>query len=45
MRASGHNRVVRYHQDGLVVLADQLINQRHDFVRALAVQVSGGLVA
>jgi len=30
--------IVRDHQDGLAVLADKLIDQRHDFVPALAVR-------
>ncbi len=43
--ACGNNRVVRDHQNRFVVLADQLIDEGHDFIGALAVQVAGGLVA
>src|SRR5712692_6938399 len=45
VRASRNDRIVRDHQDGFAVLAHKLINQRHDLVRALAVQVAGGLIA
>jgi acyl-CoA thioesterase-1 len=36
---------VRHHQHGLAVFRDQLLDQGHHFVGALAVQVAGGLVA
>ena len=45
VRARRNQGVVRDHQHGLVVLAHQLLDQRHDFVGALAVEVAGGLVA
>ena len=45
VRAGGNQRVVRDHQDGLVVFAHQFLNERHDFIGALAVKVAGGLVA
>src|SRR5213079_1455018 len=41
----GNNRVMRDHQNRFIVLADQLIDEGHDFIGALAVQVAGGLVA
>src|SRR6266851_6997229 len=43
--ARGDDRVVRDHQNGFVVLADQLIDEGHDFIGALAVQVARGLIA
>ena len=45
MGAGRNQRIVRDHQDGLVVLADQFLDQRHDFIGALAVEVTRRLVA
>src|SRR5712691_8699603 len=45
VRARGNYGIVRDHQNRFVVLADQLVNEGHDFIRALAVQVAGGLIA
>src|SRR5437899_2330503 len=36
---------VRHHQHRLAGFADELINQNHNFIRALAVQVAGRFVA
>ena len=38
-------RVVGHHQHGLAVLAHEPVEQLEDLVRALAVEVAGGLVA
>ena len=45
VRAGCNQGVVRDHQDGLAVLAHQFLDERHDFIGALAVEVAGGLVA
>src|SRR5215470_10439360 len=43
--ALSDNRVMRHHENGLPVLLYELIDQIHDFVGALAVQIAGRLVA
>ena len=39
------HRIMGNHEHRLAVTFHQLFDQRHDFVGALAIQVSGGLVA
>src|SRR2546428_677565 len=45
LRPLGRPRVVRHHQHGLAVVAHEQVDEVQDLVRALAVQVAGGLVA
>ena len=45
MSALGRHRIVGHQEHGLVVLADQPVDQVHDFIGAPAVEVSSRLVA
>ncbi len=44
MGASGDDGIVRDHQDGFPVPVHKFLDESHDFVSALAVQVAGRLV-
>src|SRR5579864_107116 len=43
--ARRNHGVVRHHQNGFAVLAHKLLDERHDLVGALSVEIAGGLVA